>query len=121
MAVQDFDSGSLYGLEKFWAFHHYMGLPKGCGLQINKKVHSQPRTSEGHWFFRPRGNPRALHHSQAEEIITCSALQLRTLLEEQYRTLDDFPRSADKVCHLRLTKPHALRSIKVHCTSSSSQ
>ena len=51
VAVQDFDSGSLYGLEKFWAFHHYMGLPKGCGLQINKKVPLSAHTSEGHWFL----------------------------------------------------------------------
>lgn len=35
---QDFEGGSLYGLEKFWAFHHYMGLPKGCDLQINPKA-----------------------------------------------------------------------------------
>ncbi len=26
--VQDFEGGSLYGLEKFWAFHHYTGFPK---------------------------------------------------------------------------------------------
>lgn len=25
---QDFEGGSLYGLEKFWAFHHYTGFPK---------------------------------------------------------------------------------------------
>lgn len=25
---QDFEGGSLYGLEKFWAFHHYTGFPR---------------------------------------------------------------------------------------------
>ena len=24
--------GGLYGLEKLWAFHHYGGLPDGCGV-----------------------------------------------------------------------------------------
>ena len=35
---QDYDRGSLYGLEKFWAFHHYGGLPKDSGVEINPKV-----------------------------------------------------------------------------------
>lgn len=35
---QDYDRGSLYGLEKFWAFHHYSGLPKDSGFEINPKV-----------------------------------------------------------------------------------
>ncbi|CAG9462764.1 unnamed protein product [Pedinophyceae sp. YPF-701] len=25
----------LYGLEKFWAYHHYHGLPKGCGVAMD--------------------------------------------------------------------------------------
>lgn len=25
---QDFEGGSLYGLEKLWAFHHYTGFPR---------------------------------------------------------------------------------------------
>ena len=29
---------SLYGVEKFWAFHHYAGLPEGCGLTMDGKV-----------------------------------------------------------------------------------
>jgi len=28
----------LYGVEKFWAFHHYSGLPEGCGLTMDPKV-----------------------------------------------------------------------------------
>ena len=35
---QDYERGSLYGLEKFWAFHHYGGLPKDAGVEINAKV-----------------------------------------------------------------------------------
>lgn len=35
---QDFENGSLYGLEKFWAFHHYGGVPKGVVLEVNPKV-----------------------------------------------------------------------------------
>jgi hypothetical protein len=35
---QDFDRGSLYGLEKFWAFHHYSGLPRDCGIEVNPKL-----------------------------------------------------------------------------------
>lgn len=35
---QDFDRGSLYGLEKFWAFHHYSGLPKDQEIEINPKL-----------------------------------------------------------------------------------
>lgn len=37
-ASQDFEAGNLYGLEKFWAFHHYTGLPQGSGLDIDPKV-----------------------------------------------------------------------------------
>lgn len=37
-AWQDFEAGNLYGLEKFWAFHHYTGLPQGSGLDIDPKV-----------------------------------------------------------------------------------
>ena len=32
----------MYGLEKFWAFHHYTGLPEGSGLDINPKVWPLP-------------------------------------------------------------------------------
>ena len=28
----------LYGLEKFWAFHHYTGLPADGGIQIDPTV-----------------------------------------------------------------------------------
>jgi hypothetical protein len=37
--VQDFEHGSLYGLEKFWAFHHYTGFPKDQPqLEMHAKV-----------------------------------------------------------------------------------
>ena len=36
--LQDFESGHLYALEKFWGFHHYTGLPAGCSVTINSKV-----------------------------------------------------------------------------------
>ena len=37
--LQDyFDGDSLYGLEKFWAFHHYTGFPKGSGLEMEPRV-----------------------------------------------------------------------------------
>lgn len=35
---QDYEGGSLYGLEKFWAFHHYGGLPEGSDVEIDAKV-----------------------------------------------------------------------------------
>lgn len=37
--LQDFENGSLYGLEKLWAFHHYTGFPKDQpNLQMVPKV-----------------------------------------------------------------------------------
>lgn len=38
LSLQDFDRGSLYGLEKFWAFHHYSGLPKDSNVEISSKL-----------------------------------------------------------------------------------
>ena len=35
---QDYDRGSLYGLEKFWAFHHYSGLPRDSDIEVNPKL-----------------------------------------------------------------------------------
>ena len=35
---QDYEAGSLYGLEKFWAFHHYGGIPEGFDVEIHAKV-----------------------------------------------------------------------------------
>jgi hypothetical protein len=29
---------SLYGLEKFWAFHHYSGLPKDSSVDIEPQL-----------------------------------------------------------------------------------
>lgn len=29
---------SLYGLEKFWAFHHYGGLPKEAGVDVQPEL-----------------------------------------------------------------------------------
>jgi hypothetical protein len=29
---------ALYGLEKLWAFHHYTGLPAGCGVTVHAEV-----------------------------------------------------------------------------------
>lgn len=61
LVTQDFESGSLYGLEKFWAFHHYMGLPKGCGLQIDSKVSPLRGTASVSGFcFRATGAPTCL-------------------------------------------------------------
>ena len=37
--LQDFEGGSLYGLEKLWAFHHYTGFPRDQpGLEMIPKV-----------------------------------------------------------------------------------
>ncbi len=33
-----FDRNNLYGLEKFWAFYHYKGLPEGSGLTMDPRV-----------------------------------------------------------------------------------
>lgn len=39
MTLRDFEGGSLYGLEKFWAFHHYTGFPRDQpGLEMLPKV-----------------------------------------------------------------------------------
>jgi hypothetical protein len=40
MTVRDVERGSLYGLEKFWAFHHYSGIPKDLNVEVNPKVSS---------------------------------------------------------------------------------
>lgn len=29
---------SLYGLEKFWAFHHYSGIPKGSDIELHPEL-----------------------------------------------------------------------------------
>lgn len=39
-ALAEYSKGQLYGLEKFWAFHHYHGLPAGCSLGVNPEVRS---------------------------------------------------------------------------------
>ena len=36
--MQDFEDGSLYGLEKLWAFHHYTGFPPGEDIQMQPTV-----------------------------------------------------------------------------------
>ena len=39
LSLQDYkDRGRTYGLEKFWAFHHYTGLPKGSALHVHPEV-----------------------------------------------------------------------------------
>ena len=39
LALRDYKRlGKTYGLEKFWAFHHYHGLPEGCKLAMNAEV-----------------------------------------------------------------------------------
>jgi hypothetical protein len=39
MCLQDYELyNSLYGLEKFWAFHHYSGIPADANIEINPKV-----------------------------------------------------------------------------------
>ncbi len=38
MTLRDYERGSLYGIEKFWAFHHYGGIPKGVEQAINPTV-----------------------------------------------------------------------------------
>lgn len=43
---------NLYGLEKFWAFHHYKGFPKSCKLQMNEKVRRPAAVTE------PMDSPR---------------------------------------------------------------
>ena len=37
-ALADHASGHAYGLEKLWAFHHYAGLPHGCGVTVDPEV-----------------------------------------------------------------------------------
>eukprot|EP00877_Chromochloris_zofingiensis_P001922 jgi/Chrzof1/11730/Cz06g07100.t1 len=39
MTLKDFELyNNLYGLEKFWAFHHYGGIPKDEKVDINPKL-----------------------------------------------------------------------------------
>ncbi|GLC63381.1 hypothetical protein PLESTF_000030300 [Pleodorina starrii] len=41
MTIKDFDAyDSLYGLEKFWAFHYYAGVPKDSNLEIHPRLKS---------------------------------------------------------------------------------
>jgi hypothetical protein len=35
---QEFERGSLYGLEKFWAFHHYGGVPAEFDIELHPKL-----------------------------------------------------------------------------------
>ena len=49
VAWQDYQSSPprLYGLEKFWAFHHYTGLPCDCGLAMDPQLRRVRRGSPG--------------------------------------------------------------------------
>ncbi len=39
MTIREYEEyDSLYGLEKFWAFHFYAGFPKDSDLEIHPKV-----------------------------------------------------------------------------------
>jgi hypothetical protein len=39
LALRDYKQmGKTYGLEKFWAFHHYHGFPKDSKLQMHTEV-----------------------------------------------------------------------------------
>lgn len=38
ITLLDYHRGSLYGLEKFWAFHHFKGLPKEANIDVNTEV-----------------------------------------------------------------------------------
>ncbi|GFR40100.1 hypothetical protein Agub_g652 [Astrephomene gubernaculifera] len=39
MTLKEFDTyDSLYGLEKFWAFHYYAGFPKDSNLEIHSRL-----------------------------------------------------------------------------------
>lgn len=67
IAPQDFDQfDSLYGLEKFWAFHFYAGFPKDKAATC--KIH--PKVGGG------GGTGSATHHT----ICSCSCVQLFPLI-----------------------------------------
>lgn len=39
LALRDYKQmGKTYGLEKFWAFHHYHGFPKDSKLEMHAEV-----------------------------------------------------------------------------------
>jgi hypothetical protein len=39
MTLREFQRyNGLYGLEKFWAFHHYSGLPADCTLEVHPEL-----------------------------------------------------------------------------------
>lgn len=39
LSLRDYETmGKTYGLEKFWAFHHYHGFPADCKLEMNSDV-----------------------------------------------------------------------------------
>jgi hypothetical protein len=44
LALRDYRAlGKMYGLEKFWAFHHYHGLPKGLDLDMHAEARAARR------------------------------------------------------------------------------
>ena len=42
-ALSDLAAGHTGGLEKLWAFHHYAGLPPGCGVGVGPEVRQERR------------------------------------------------------------------------------
>lgn len=83
--IQDYDRGSLYGMEKFWAFHHYCGLPKDQDIamhprlkellegefrtleslrkeQARRQQHAGPGAAAAHHHHPHHNNHHAAHH-----------------------------------------------------------
>ena len=64
---QDYKRNQLYGLEKFWAFHHYHGFPPDTKLEITPEVctlgHSDPLNRGIHAaFITKRHVPAHIRH-----------------------------------------------------------
>jgi hypothetical protein len=73
--AQDFEAGGLYGLEKLWAFHHYTGLPKHAGLDIEPQVPPPRRAAPPAWAPPRAPWPRrssAAARARARRLPCCS-------------------------------------------------
>ena len=96
--LQDFESGHLYALEKFWGFHHYTGLPAGCSMTINPKV--------GDWAAASADTSASLPESPVTccfAILPVKPMMLQTMLMPSCNGRADTPSQPRSVLRLAST------------------